>query len=230
MIAFALNHRLEAVSTRHPVELVEKGSNVVAPDNHGQPKMCCSKLESAIGDTPALIEESGGHKSYRQRPGGPDRQFTVSDIGKTSIDETHGNELASMLSGQFQWDDHFYLFEFSKEGRTGYVHEWRSEPFAISGHELSNRPIGNANTVFELEDLLILGDARVLNRDSSASCMRPKSQSKVATDMKLMEEELGNVGKSTFALRIKDGKGEVLDIELPFEPMAETIELGIFSR
>ncbi len=183
-----------------------------------------------IDETLALIEENGDQTFYRRKPGGVGKEFTVSDVRKTSIDETNGKNLANILSGQFQKDKNFYLFEFNEDSRTGYVHEWRSEPFSIAGHQFSNSLVGDANSVFEVEDLLIVGEDFALKKDSSASYLRPKSRSEVATDMELMEDKLRQLGSSTLVLRIIDTEGEVYEIKLPFESMEKIAEMGISSQ
>ena len=183
-----------------------------------------------IDDTLALVEDDGDQAFYRRKPGGSDKEFTVSDVRETSINETQGRNLASILSGQFQNGKYLYLFEFNEDGRTGYMHEWRSEPFSVAGHQFSNLLTGDTNSVFEVEDLLMFGERFVLKRDSSASYLRPKSPTEVDADMKSMEEKLSKIGRSTLVLKIKDREGEIYEIDLPFESMGDIVEVGIQNR
>ena len=120
-----------------------------------------------VGDLLALLEEDGDQTFYKRKLGGSGRIFTVADVKSHNINETKGLELAVALSGQFQRESYLYSFEFNEDNRTGYMHQWRSEPFTITGHELTTKLLRKAEKIYEVEDLVLFDDRFTLKRDAT---------------------------------------------------------------
>ena len=183
-----------------------------------------------IGNNLALLEEDGDQEFYRRKPGGIDKSFTVADVRTHAINETRGAEFAAILSGQFQKDSYLYSFEFNEDGRTGYMHEWRSQPFTITGHELAIELFREAENVFEVEDFVLFDDRFVLKRDATASRLRSKTQREILEDKVSMEERLQELGKTNLILRVRGVNGNSRDIVLPFSSLSEVSDIQIFAQ
>ena len=183
-----------------------------------------------IGDTLALIEREGDQTFYKRKPGGVGKVFTVADVKTYDIDETRGSELAVLLSGQFQKESYLYSFEFNKDNRTGYLHQWRSEPFTITGHELATDFFEKTKKVYEVEDLVLFEDHFSLKRDAAGSRLRPKTQDEAVEDKAKMEKRLQEVGKTKLILRISDVQGNTHDIALPFSSMGELSQIQLLAK
>ena len=183
-----------------------------------------------IGDTLALLEKDGDQTFYKRKPKGTGKVFSVSDVKAHRIDESRGNELSVVLSGQFQAESYLYSFEFNEDDRTGFVHKWRSIPFTITGHGLLNDLIHETETIYAVEEFLIFNDHFILKRDATASRLRTKSETEVIRDQRSMERKLEEVGQTRVILRVTDTKGEVQDITLPFVSMAEIVGFQILTE
>ena len=186
-----------------------------------------------LGDTLALLDKDGQQQFYKRKADGSGKTFTVSDVAVHKIDETHASELADVLGGQFQRSDYLYSFEFGSDGRTGFIHEWRSIPFTVTAHKLSPNdlvaPLGT-ETIYFVEDFVIFGDQRILKRDATASRLRAKTEAEVRDDQQSMKERIRELGRTSLVLQITDTSGEVRDIALPFASMAEITGIEILAR
>ena len=184
-----------------------------------------------LGNTLALMDKNGEQVFYRRKLGGSGKTFSVSNVKTHKVNETRGSELANVLSGQFQNREYLYSFEFKDDNRTGFVHKWRSAPFTIAAHKLSNELIMQATeTIYAIEDFLLFDDHFILKRDASASRLRPKTEAEVVQDQKSMEEELQDIGRTKLVLRITDTGGKTKDIVLPFATIAEITSIQILQE
>ncbi len=184
-----------------------------------------------IGETLALVEEDGDQQFYKKKPGGLEKVFTVANVKTHDIDETKGSELAEVLSGQFQKESKLYSFEFNEDIRTGYFHEWQSQPFAITGNQLDldrfNRKI---NKIYEVEDLVLFDEYFVLKRDATASRLRHKTESEVIADKTKLEKKLQELSETKLLLRIIGSDGNSHDFRLPFASIAEISGIQILTE
>ncbi len=183
-----------------------------------------------IGDLLALLKEDGDQTFFKRGQGGLGRIFSVADVKTHDIDETKGSELSVALSGQFQKESYLYSFEFNEDNRTGYIHQWRSEPFTITGHELTTKLFRKAEKIYEVEDLVLFDDRFILKRDATASRLRPKTQSEVFADKTRMEKQLQELGETAVLLKITGRDGSSHEIRLPFSSMREVLEIQILAQ
>ena len=186
-----------------------------------------------LGGTLALVKKDGQQEFYKRKADGAGKAYTVSDVKVHKIDETHATELAEVVGGQFQRREYLYSFEFSADGRTGFIHEWRSVPFTVTAHKLSPNelvaPLG-AETIYSVEDFVIFGDRTILKRDATASRLRPKTESEVLRDQQAMEAKIQELGRTRLILRVTHKNGDVRDIALPFASLAEIKGLELLTR
>ena len=183
-----------------------------------------------IGDTLALLEDDGDQRFLKRKPAGSGKIFSLSDVGIHKVDETRGNELEVVLSGQFQMDDYLYSFEFNDDDRTGFVHKWRSVPFTIAGHEMSSEVFYKTKTIYTVEEFLISGDRVILKRDATASRLRPKTETEIVHDQQAMEKKLAALGQTRLILRVTDNHGDVHELSLPFASMTDIVGIEIVTR
>lgn len=231
-----------------PVEGPFKGRMIVLDDNklvggsnwEYSPSTGVLKIEHreyvggmVLGGTLALVKKDGEQEFYRRTAGGASKTYTVSDVKVHKIDETHATELAEVLGGQFQQRKYLYSFEFGIDGRTGFIHEWRSVPFTVTAHKMSPNelvaPLGT-EIIYSVEDFVVFGDRRILKRDATASRLRPKTESEVLADQQAMEATIRELGRTRLILRVTQKNGDVRDITLPFSSLAEIKGLEILTR
>ena len=231
-----------------PVEGPFKGRRIVLDDNklvggsnwEYSPSTGVLKIEHreyvggmVLGGTLALVKKDGEQEFYRRKAGGAGKTYTVSDVKVHKIDETHATELAEVLGGQFQQRKHLYSFEFNADGRTGFIHEWRSVPFTVTAHKMSPNelvaPLGT-ETIYSVEDFVVFGDRSILKRDATASRLRPKTESEVLADQQAMEATIRELGRTRLILRVTQKNGDVRDIALPFSSLAEIKGLEMLTR
>ena len=183
-----------------------------------------------IGDTLALLEENGEQTFYQQRPNGPGRTYSMSDVSAVRVNETELGALRSVLDGQFQLDGYLYSFEFKGDGRTGYVHKWRSDPFTVVGQQISAQRSYEAETVYSVGEFLVFDGGLALKRDARASHLRPKTDTEVVEDQHAMEAKLETLGETSVVLRITDIDGNVSEFALPYRSMAKVSEIQFIGR
>ena len=183
-----------------------------------------------VGDTLALLKENGEQEFYQQSPDGKGKTFSMSDVKVHRVNETNVHDLKAILDGQFQLDDYLYSFEFKENKRTGYVHQWRSVPFTVVGQQLMNDIFSKAESVYAVEEYLILDDRFALRRDATASRLRPKTDTEVADDQQAMKTELEAAGQTSVLLRITDRDGNVRDFTLPYRSMADIEGIHVMVR
>ena len=183
-----------------------------------------------IGDTLALLEENGEQRFYQQRPNGPGKAYSMSDVNAVRVNETKVGDLMSLLDGQFQLDGYLYSFEFKDDGRTGYVHKWRSDPFTVVGQQISAQQSYDAEIVYSVGEYLIFDGGLALKRDATASHLRPKTDAEAARDQQAMEAKLEALGETSVVLRITDVDGNTSEFALPYHSMANVAEIQFISR
>lgn len=183
-----------------------------------------------VGNTLALLKENGDQEFYQQRPDGSGRVFSMSDVKSHRVNETNVRDLKSILDGQFQLEDYLYSFEFKDDGRTGYVHKWRSVPFAVAGQQLANEFLSKAEVIYSVEEYLLFDERFALRRDATESRLRPKTDAQVAEDRQAMESKLETLGQTSIVLRITDIDGNARDFMLPYRSMADIAVIQVMSR
>ena len=156
-----------------------------------------------VGNTLALLKENGEQEFYQQRPNGPGKVFSMSDVRLHRVNETKVSDLKHILDGQFQLDDYLYSFEFGGDGRTGYVHKWRSMPFTVVGQQLVNRAFADTEVIYLLEEYLMFDESFALKRDATASRLRPKTDAEVGADQKSMRSKLDTLGQSSLYFELQ---------------------------
>ena len=183
-----------------------------------------------VGDTLALLKKNGEQVFYQQRSDGPGKIFSMSDVRQHRVNETKISDLRTVLDGQFQLDDYLYSFEFGGDGRTGYVHKWKSVPFTVVGQKLVNEILSNSEVIYSLEDYLIFDERFALKRDATASRLRPKTNAEVGQDQKSMQNILDKLGQSSVVLRVTDLEGSIQDFTLPYASMSDIAGIQVITR
>ena len=202
-----------------------------------------------VGDTLALIDDSGYQVFYKRKPGGEGKEFTIADVRPHEVNEIGNSEIMMSLSGQFQKASYLYAFEFNEDNRTGYLHKWRSEPFTIAGHEwvaeffqreeglcegdtliLFDDFAANPEKVYEVEDFVIFGDRFALQRDATESRMRSKTQPELRVDKVAIGDRLEEAPKRGIILSIRDSEGRVQNIELPYSSLGDISQIQFITQ
>lgn len=180
-----------------------------------------------VNDTLALLQSNGDQVFFKRMPGGTGKPFSSNDVRTIEVSENAPEELVAVLDGQFQRADYFYDFDFRGEGRDGFVHEWRTQPFAVRGQGWSSEFMSDFEVLYEVEDFVVLGEGTVLKRDASPSRLMPKTDAKVSADQVEMEKAIEVRAQRAVVLKITTADGRVKQIRLPVDAMADIAGLEI---
>ncbi len=168
-----------------------------------------------VNDTLALLDKQGNQRFYNRLANQNTKRYTLTDVKVTPLNEKSLARISAMLAPQFQADDNIYSFEFMENGRTGYIHRWKSVSFAITGETFSSEMFGKSGKLYQVEDVVIFDEGQTFKMDLSPSRLRPKTDAESITDAanqaKMQQDFAGN----RLILRLTTVDGMTQDIPLP---------------
>ena len=153
--------------------------------------------------------------------GGGAHTFSTADVRALQVNETEASALRRMLAGQFQRKDYLYRFEFGQGGDRGHIHEWRSVPFTVRAQSWSSDILADFETLYEVEDFVVMGDSRILKRDASIARLAPQSEAEMARDQARTAEQVKRSQQRRPVLRITRSDGSEETLVLPVDSMAD---------
>ena len=183
-----------------------------------------------VNGTLALLKENGDQVFYNRSQSSSDKRYTLADIKQTALNENSLSKVQEMLSLQTYSNKYLYSWEFNADGRTGYLHKWQSEPFAITGETMDQEGKGESNTLRQVEEFLIFDDDEVYQLDTSISRLRPKTDAEALADAETSQRAKENALTKQLTVRITTKSGETIDVEIPLGDFAEISNLSILSE
>lgn len=172
-----------------------------------------------IGDTLALLQSNGNQRFFIR----PDnrlagRRFNLSDVKRTPLSEQRLTDLARVLTGSFSLEDFSYIFEFSEDSRNGFIHEFRSIPFNVTGETFTSELFNRSGALFEVEEFVVFDGARAFMRDDSITRLAPISQDASLATAEITRQIIeGKMESGGLELRIIDMSGITHNIRLPID-------------
>jgi len=183
-----------------------------------------------VGDTLVLLNTEGDQAFFIRDKESNGVRYTLADVKQVPLNENSLPKIEKELSGQFQYEDDLYLFEFSDEKRTGFVHKFMAKPFSITGETFSTELMNyESNVLYMVEDFVLFGGHDVFKRDASHARLKVKSEKEIEKDAQMEGERIKDLtGKQLFAV-ITLSDGSVVDVPLGIPDLndVEKIELVV---
>jgi len=183
-----------------------------------------------VGDTLALLNKDGDQNFYSRSSESDGIRYTLADVKQVPLNENSLSKIEKELSSQFQYGDYIYLFEFSNDKRTGFVHKFRSKPFSITGETFySESIISKSNVLYVVEDFVLFDDYDVFKRDASHARLKGKSEEEVAKGVKEESQRIENLSKKQLLAVITLSDGNVVEVPLGIQDLdgVKKIELVV---
>lgn len=183
-----------------------------------------------VNDTLALLEDDGDQVFYSRSRNSSDTRYTLADLKQTALNENSLPKIQEMLGLQSYKDEYLFSWEFNADGRSGYLHKWKSEPFTITGETMDQENVGKRNTLRQVEDFLIFDDKEVYQLDTTVSRLRPKSDAEALADSQAAEAAKASALTKQLTLRITSRTGEILNLPIPISDFSEIANMSIVSE
>ena len=183
-----------------------------------------------VGELLILVKTDGKQKSYLRDSSVEQKQFLVTNVKSIPISERTAPEVADAVGRQLSLGSEFTLFEFSQDGRTGYVHEWFSYPFQITGQSIKSEGWGTYEQLHLIEDYVVFGEGRAKKIDLRQSRLKPKSDSEAKADAEHAQQELTKLQEGKVHVKVTrvDGSEEV--IPLPIKSLGELKSIVVIAE
>jgi len=182
------------------------------------------------GDLLVFIDESGDQNPYYREPSAERRKFTSVDTRSIPLSERRIPDISELLSRQLSQGETFVLFEFNRDGRTGYVHEWTSKPFNITGETLEVNDYYSYNNLYLVEDYIALGEGGPGYKiDLRESRLKPKTDQEASSDARDAGNSLESLSEGVVKMILTLADGSVKTIKLPIESMEQIQSIEISS-
>lgn len=185
-----------------------------------------------VGDTLALLQ-GDGKQTFFIRPDNElaaGRRFTLSDVKRTPLSEQRLEDLVRVLSGNFSLESYAYLFEFGEDSRNGFIHEFRSIPFNLTGETFTNELFRRSGALFEVEEFVVFDGARAFMRDQSITRLAPMAEDASIAAAEITRQIIESEKTTGVSIRIIDKSGVTHNINLPIESFENIRTLEIIGR
>ena len=185
-----------------------------------------------VGDTLALLENDGD-QTFFIRPDNDleaGRRFTLSDVKRTALSEQSLGDLVSVLSGNFSVGNYSYLFEFGEDSRNGFIHEFRSIPFNLTGETFTTDLFNRSGAIFEVEEFVVFDGTRAFMRDESITRLAPITEDAALAAAEATRQIIESENSTGVSIRIVDKSGVIHNIDLPIAAFEDIRTLEIVGR
>ncbi len=170
-----------------------------------------------IGNTLALLDEEGNQTFFSRSKESDNKRYTLADVKITSLNENSLSKIEKELSGQFRENLFTYLFEFSEDSRTGFIHKFNSNTFNITGETFSSTDVGDSNILYSVEDFIVFDSGFVLKRDNKISRLKVKTSEEAKVDSEKESKRIQDLSIKQIIAVITLSDGEKVDVPLGIE-------------
>jgi hypothetical protein len=183
-----------------------------------------------VNNTLAFVKKNGDQEFYYRFPEQEMKRFTLGDVKTTALNENSLKKIRDMLTPQFQRGDFLYQFEFKNDIRNGFVHQWKSNPFVITGETFNSTSVGKSKELSQVEDFIIFDNGRVFKMDASASRLRPKSDAEASQDA-FKQEQIQSVAQTKkILIRVSTADGKTQDLPIPVSGFGDITGISIIAE
>ena len=185
------------------------------------------------GEILVLLEDNGDQYTLYKSDEIDDKSFTVSDVKNLTISERDATQIKEMISIVSSKEDQFTFFEFKEDNLSGYLHEWRSYPFQITGQTLfveDNYTFNNSENIYLVEDYLIFGESDSRKIDLRETRLKPKTDSEAQADKEQAQSNKEQLSSKNVKLKIDLKNGQSETILLPVESFENIKSISVIEE
>lgn len=186
-----------------------------------------------IGDLLVFIDKNGKQNAFYRDKTVELSSFSHNDVINIPISERSTEEIKNTLTKQMSvgTGSEFTLFEFNKDNRTGYFHEWESYPFQITGQTLKIDGLySKIEQLYLIEDYVVFDERFSKKIDTRESRMKPKSDEEASEDSVQAKAKLEAEVKSAINIKIEliDGTSELIPV--PINSISDLKSISIINK
>ncbi len=185
------------------------------------------------GEILVLLKDNGDQKTYYKSKIIEDKIFHASDKKEIVVSERDVDQIKNMIGVVSSYTDQFTLFEFKEGDLSGYLHEWRTYPFQISGQTLiveDNYEFNNTENIYLIEDYIVFGERVSRKIDLRETRLKPKTDSEAQADIEQAQSNKEQLNSKNVKLKInlKNGQSEI--IILPIESFEKIKSISLVEE
>ena len=168
-----------------------------------------------VGEILVLLNKAGDQYFYSRSSESDGKRYTLADVKQVPLNENSLLKLEKELSSQFQYSDYIYKFEFSNDGRTGFVHKFHSKSFTITGETFySEDMISKSNVLYTVEDFVLFDERNVFKRDASEARLKVKTEEEIIKDVSEQSKSINDLSVKQLLAVITLSDGNVVEVPL----------------
>ncbi len=180
-----------------------------------------------------FLEDDGDQYTLYKSTDVENKSFTVSDAKNITISERDSNLIKELISIVSSKEDQFTFFEFKDDNLSGYLHEWRSYPFQITGQTLfveDNYTFNNTENIYLVEDYLIFGESDSRKIDLRETRLKPKTDAEAQADSEQAQNNVEQLSSKNVKLKIDLTNGKSETIILPVESFESIKSISVVEE
>ena len=176
-----------------------------------------------------LLEKDGKTKSWVRPNGEEIKEFTQSDVRQLKVAEADTSAIKELLERQWFNDPYTYNFSFKDNGKEGWLHEFRSFPFVISGNTFKIKGSSGFDSVRFVDGKVVFGENFVKSYSSDAKpvYLVPQSEEEAVKLADVQRQKTQDFAKSKMFLVVRMKDGVRHRVELPVGEMTNVISLSV---
>ena len=185
-----------------------------------------------IGDILVFVDTNGNQYSYYRDKSVEMKAFSLNDVTNIPITERSTDEIKTTLNKQMSVGSgsDFTLFEFNKDNRTGYFHEWKSSPFQITGQTLTINDYYEIEQLYLVEDYVVFDERWSKKIDTRESRMKPKTDEEAEKDSIEAKTKLEAEVKSSLKIKIELKDGTSKTIPIPVSSLLDLKSISVITQ
>ena len=184
-------------------------------------------IDAQIQGQYLLLQKKDGNVQSYQRIGGEIEKFSYTDVKEFEISEKDTDQLQKFLENQMYKAGYTYQFIF-KNSTEGYLHQFRTYPFVISGNKFKIQDKIQFENVLFLDNEITFGknqEALSLNTNQVYLKHMSEEQSKEFQEQKVASSE--DTQKRSIVINLTTKEGETIRVPLPVESLQDIIRFSI---
>ena len=175
-----------------------------------------------------LLKKDGTTEQTVRPQNEKSKVFTNSQVRRFKVTETDTQPLKKLLERQWYNRPNTYTFVFQKNRKEGWLHQFRSYPFVVSGNTLNIKGHAKVTDIRFLDGKIVLGDNKKSYFQDSKFVYLTHQNKEAAVTSSKRQQQIAKEGKQgKLVLKIKTISGGNHQIVLPVSEMKNIIALSV---
>ena len=185
-----------------------------------------------IGDILVFVDIDGNQYSYFRDKSVELKKFSLNDVTNIPVTERSTDEIKELINQQMSvgGGNVFTLFEFNKDNRTGYLHEWDSTPFQVTGQTLTIGDYYQFGQLYRVEDYVLFDEQWSKKIDTRESRMKPKTDIEAKEDSVEAIEVLDEISQTSLKIKIELKDGTSKTIPIPVSSLLDLKSITVITQ